>query len=371
LKNQNCWRGSLRASLLFAIAILMFAAPLHAGGPPSNNATQTRKQALWMTDALGFSELKGNQALIAFGNPPSVPGAVTFDSNGNFWGTFCEGPGQNALGLIFELTQKQLLKLKSGGGLNAATVQLEDPYPLFDCPRSLEFDKAGNLWVANSGTSFDDPSIMKYSAYQLTTGGKLYPATVFTSSMFRYIWDIKFDASGNLWIAADGPFGVGPDAVFELTSEQLAQPGAPYFPVAVTPNLELTSKTFAFPGGIAFDHSGNLWVGGYTTPLLAFAASDLSGSGTISPAPFVTIDPTTVKKINSSFYVTSGIAFDGQGNLWMSSGQSDGDAKNDNGTIAEFKPGQITSSGNPKPALFLLISHILRHPGPLTFGPQF
>ena len=77
MKNQNCWRGSLRASLLFAFAILTFAAPLHAGGnPPSARATKSLKQGLWMTDALGFTELNRNQALLAFGNPPAVTGGV-------------------------------------------------------------------------------------------------------------------------------------------------------------------------------------------------------------------------------------------------------------------------------------------------------
>jgi DNA-binding beta-propeller fold protein YncE len=369
LKNQNCWRGSLRASLLFAFAILTFAAPLHAGGnPPSARATKSLKQGLWMTDALGFTELNRNQALLAFGNPPAVTGGVTFDINGNFWGTYCDAGGQNSQGLIFELTQKQLLNLKRGGRLRAAKVEFEDPYPLFDCPKALAFDKSGNLWVANLGESSGNGTIMKYSPDQLATGGKLYPATVF-ESVFGYIWDIKFDAAGNLWIAGDGMFGVGPEAVFELTSEQLAEPGSPYIPLEVTPNLKITSKTFAFPGKIAFDQSGNLWVGGYTTPLLAFAAGDLSGSGTISPAPLLTIYPTTVKKTNSSFYTTTGIAFDRQGNLWVCSAQNDGAAKNDNGTLAEFKSNQITGNGSPTPALFLLLSHILRGPGPLTFGP--
>jgi len=367
LKNKNRMRGLLRASVLIAIAML--ATPLHAGDLTPTNATKATNQALWLSFGLGFSELKGAQIRIAFGSPDTEPGAVTFDSNGNFWGTFCEAGGQNGLGLVFELTKKQLLKLKSGGGLKAAKVEFEDPYPLFDCPMALQFDKSGNLWVANSGRNYDTPSIMEYSAVQLTTGGKVYPATVFTSPVFSYVWDIKFDSSGNLWIAGDGPFGVGPDAVFELTSEQLAESGSPYIPVVVTPNLELTSKTFAFPGTIAFDQGGNLWVGGYNPPLLAFAASELSGSGTISPAPFVTIDPTTVKKINSSFYAPTGITFDDQGNLWISSAQSDSDAKNDFGTITEFKADQIATSGSPKPNFFLLANSILRHPGPLTIGP--
>jgi hypothetical protein len=369
LKSNNYWCGLIRASAIVAIATLAIVAPLRAGGPSSAKADKPEKQALWMSDGLGFTELAGSTIRISFGSANSEPGSVTFDGNGNFWGTFCQGGGPDTNGLVFELTKKQLLKLKNGGGIKAAKVAFDNPYPLFDCPMALQFDKSGNLWVANSGRSYDTPSIMEYSAAQLTTGGDVYPAAVFTSPVFRYIWDIKFDSSGNLWIAGDGMPGGDPEGIFELTSEQLAEPATPYFPLVVMPSLELTSTTFDFPGAIAFDASGNLWVGGLTSPVLALAAADLSGSGTISPAPSVTINPVTIKKINSSFYDSNGLAFDREGDLWVASGSSDGDAKNDFGTIAGFTPSQIASSGSPRPTLFLLADRIIKYPGYLTFGP--
>jgi len=276
------------------------------------------------------------------------------------------GGGTDTNGLVFELTQKQLLKLKNGEGVNAAKVEFEDPYD-FDCPSSLEFDQGGNLWVLNTGTNYGSPSIIEYSADQLARGGTVAPAVVCKSADFHYLWDIKFDSAGNLWIAADAVPGGNPAGVYELSAAQLAETGLP--PVMVTPNLELTSAGFNFPGPIQFDQGGNLWVGGLMSPVLSFAAGDLIGSGTISPSPMVTIDPVTVKKINSSFYDSSGLAFDDQGDLWVGSGEGAPGAKQMSGSIAEFKSGQIATSGSPKPSLFFLTVGIVKDPGHLTFGP--
>ena len=364
MKNKNYWRcGLLRATVLIALAVIAFAAPLHAGDSTSATAAKSKKQALWMTVGLGFAELAGSTIRIAFGSANSTPGSMTFDANGNFWGTFCQGGGTGTEGLVFELTQNQLLKLENTGGLKAAKVAFDDPASLFDCPTALQFDQSGNLWVANSGRSFDRPSIMEYAADQLVSGGTVSPAAVFTSPVFGFIWDMKFDGAGNLWIAAGG----SPEGVFELTSAQISQTGP--LPQVVMPTLELTSTTFNFPGSIAFDHSGNLWVGGLTSPVLSFDAADLSGSGTISPAPAVTIEPVIIKKKNSSFEDSTGVAFDNQGNLWVASGRSDPKAKNQNGTIAGFKASQIATSGNPVPTLFLLADRIIKFPGYITFGP--
>ena len=349
------------------IAMLAFAVPLQAGDPSSAGSTSSPKQALWISDAIGFAEIEGKQILIAFGSPNSEPGGVTFDSSGNFWGTFCQGGGLNTNGLIFELTQKQLLKLKSGGGIKAAKVAFKAPYnTLFDCPSAPEFDSSGNLWILNTGTNFGFPSIIKYSVDQLTTTGEIYPAAVFQSPDFRYLWDMKFDSSGNLWVAGDGVPGVDPEGVFEFTPAQLSGTGPQ--PIVVAPNLELISGTFYFPGAIAFDQGGNLWVSGYgDTPMLSFAASDLSGSGTISPAASITFNPTATKNGKSGFYQVVTLAFDGKGNLWLSGGESvNGKATSG---IAEFKAAQIATSGSALPSLFLRAPRVILDPERLTFGP--
>ena len=61
------------------------------------------------------------------------------------------------------------------------------------------------------------------------------------------------------------------------------------------------------------------------------------------------------------------MAFDPGGNLWVSNLQSD-----NIGSIAEFTPTQLGSSGNPSPAVFLdsdIFGSNIDEPALLTFGP--
>ena len=64
LKNEDFRRRWFGAGVLIALA---FATPLHAGGTSPLKQTKAAKQALWITDAFGFTELEGDQILIAFG----------------------------------------------------------------------------------------------------------------------------------------------------------------------------------------------------------------------------------------------------------------------------------------------------------------
>lgn len=109
---------------------------------------------------------------------------------------------------------------------------------------------------------------------------------------------------------------------------------------------------------LAFDAGGNLWVGGLTGgPLQPFAASDLPGSGMISPTPLATIAPVTVKHRYCSFSQTGGLAIEDQGNLWVSSLLGDGEKLR--GNISEFTAAQI---GERKPATESLSE--IRYPDP-------
>jgi hypothetical protein len=339
--------------VLIAILMFMTGTPLLATDSTLNRTAKSTKQALWVADYFVFAELDGAHVQFAFGVPNSRPGGLTFDSSGNFWGTFCEG-GTGGLGLVFELTQQQLRKIKSGGSVRP-NVEFQNPYPLFDCPGAAEFDKSGNLWVANSGPS---PSVMKYAASQLTTGGTVVPATVLTfTTDFGNIANIQFDGTGNLWL-------VNFRGVAELTSDQISGLGTN----PVTPSLELTSPDIFPVRAFTFDNGGNLWVGGSNGPLQLFAATDLTGSGTISPTPLVTIGPATIRHRYSSFSQTSGLAIDGQGTLSVASVLGDGEKLH--GNISEFNAAQIGTSGSPKPTLFVRGTLKTEHPTLMRFAPR-
>jgi sugar lactone lactonase YvrE len=101
------------------------------------------------------------------------------------------------------------------------------------------------------------------------------------------------------------------------------------------------------PAGIAFDGNGNLWVANAAAnTVVEFSASQLATGGTLSvgssgsPAAFVTIAASA-----GSLDGPLGIAFDFNNNLWVANGNG--------GTVVEFAAGQLAASGTPTPAVTL------------------
>ena len=110
------------------------------------------------------------------------------------------------------------------------------------------------------------------------------------------------------------------------------------------------------PFGIAFDANGNLWVTLATGNEVAeYAANELSRSGTPRQAVVIVSNA-------GSLVSPAALAFDASGNLWVSN--SDPSAN----TIVEFTASQLTATGNPTPAVTLGSPN-----GPLTtpFGIAF
>lgn len=258
-------------------------------------------------------------------------------------------------------------------------------------PSGLAFDLAGNLWVvSNTG-----PSILEYGHEQLQSlrsNPAPQPLTTITSASFRAPNSLAFDPAGNLWIADLG--GASNPALFEFTLAQQAIGGN------LAPNLTMTSVSFLAPGGIAFDHAGNLWVANIDTflPLnaLKFSASQLATGGAQpplvslginvqepinlaldqagnlwvndwsgnrilmfrppslnvsgSPSPDVVLTATTLSNGENSLASPDALAFDAAGNLWVSNSYPGHDCT---GALAEFIPSQLVSSGSPLPSRYI------------------
>jgi hypothetical protein len=81
-----------------------------------------------------------------------------------------------------------------------------------------------------------------------------------------------------------------------------------------------------------------MWVTNDSTAV-EFTPGQLSSSG--SPTPSVTISSNSSESLNSPL----GPAFDASGDLWM--------ATPGNNTVVEMTPGQLSSSGDPTPAVTL------------------
>ena len=137
----------------------------------------------------------------------------------------------------------------------------------------------------------------------------------------------------------------GDNTVVEYTKEELAKSGAP------APKLALSGGGLDDPFGLAFDHSGDLWVSNEGTGnVLEYAKAQLSKSG--SPEP----------KVDISTPGAAGIAFDSSGDLWLGSGAS-------TATVVEFAKSQLTRSGSPAPKVTLYLGLTTGQPEGVTFDP--
>ena len=102
--------------------------------------------------------------------------------------------------------------------------------------------------------------------------------------------------------------------------------------------------------------------------MIEFAAADLGTSGSPTPKVIITATPVvTLDGIALSLDFPEGVAFDPAGNLWVANLESD-----NAGSLAEFTPAQLATSGSPSPAVFLdsdIFGINIHQPSLLTFGP--
>ncbi len=216
---------------------------------------------------------------------------------------------------------------------------------------------AGNLWLTNRLIR----NLVSYSPAQLAVGGALTPNTSITSTSFESPRDIAFDASANLWIVENQN-----QTILAYKAATLA--AALGHSGQVNPDIIISSPSFGDPRAIAFDGSGDLWLTDATGKLLEFDAADLGMSGTPTPKVIITATPVlTLDGIALSLDFPEGAAFDPAGNLWVANLESD-----NAGSLAEFTPAQLATSGSPSPAVFLdsdIFGTNIHQPSLLTFGP--
>lgn len=331
-------------------------------------STPSKTDGLWVPNLFGPSVNEFDPPSRAVSGNPSpqfsnesafllLPAGLAFDSSQNLWVSNCSDFTLGT-GAIAEFTAAQLANLGNNSAPDPNTTLLDDgSLTILNCPWGAQFDAAGNLWITNRMI----PNLVSYSPAQLAVGGALTPDTTITSTSFSSPTSIAFDASANLWIV-------------ENQNQQILAYKAATLATAlghvgqVNPDIIISSSSFGDPRAIAFDGAGNLWLADATGKLLEFVAADLAMSGT--PTPKVTITATAVVTqdgIALSLDFPEGLAFDPAGNLWVANLDSD-----NAGSLAEFTPAQLASSGNPSPAVFLdsdIFGTNIHLPALLTFGP--
>ena len=211
--------------------------------------------------------------------------------------------------------------------------------PVFGAPQGVVFDKVGNLWVIDGGTTSTGgtvpPSLYRFAASQLANLHKVpapMPSITIRSSKFKFIQQAVFDRNGNLWVTDNGN-----NAVFEFDTTQLSVGGA-----NVTPHTTIVSTpAFTGPLGIVFGANGNLWIANNgTTTLFEFKKPKLPTSGVHTLVPDVILSDDGHGSIQGPW----ALIFDTAGNLWSSNANAPD-------TIVEFAHSQLATTGSPTPTI--------------------
>jgi hypothetical protein len=210
--------------------------------------------------------------------------ALAFDAHGTLWISANTG--------VFGLSTTQLGASATGTITPAYTItQSQAP--------GLAFDGSGNLWVATS------TSVVEYTAAQLSaaTTGSTLPAPSrsladsLANSEASYSF-LAFDAHGNLWVS-----------------------------------LGVTYQTLV-PGDTVYTTQ-------YADSVLEFSATQLSNLATnATPKPVVSIGETITQ--DNAAITFGALAFDGSGNLWLGL-----TGVNGGGDVVRYPVGSLTSNGQP------------------------
>jgi sugar lactone lactonase YvrE len=198
---------------------------------------------------------------------------------------------------------------------------------------AVVFDANGNMYVSNETAD----SISRYTPTQLAAGGAQTPVTLTSSGLNNPI-GMAFDSSGNLWVANPTVLGsAGNDRLVSFTPAQLTAGGSQ------TPDKTLTSGSFFDPVGLAFDTAGNLWVSNansVSASLIRFTPAQLTAAGSQSPNRILS---------STSFARPAQIAFDANGNLWVTN-QLGNDIQ---GHVNSFTPAQLDAGSSQFPTVRL------------------
>jgi secreted PhoX family phosphatase len=209
-------------------------------------------------------------------------------------------------------------------------------------PWGMIFDFKKNLWVSNVGTGPGNGTITGFTLAQLKAlKNDGTPAAAIVISGLNRPEGMAFDRQNNLWVANEGNA-----LLLEFTASQLQSSGSP------TPSVTIDSADLESPVGLAIDNSGNLWVADDGFGRLAmFTKAQLATGGMISATVVLTNNG------SGDLSAAEPLAFDDHGDLWVA---NDDDPVQNLGSVAEFTPGQLATSGSPTPAVMLTPTPVLQ-----------
>ena len=248
----------------------------------------------------------------------SAPRGLAFDSIGNLFAAETVFPHDdlNGIGKVLKYNLRNHVSTFGTVSIGRADIFLQ----------GLATDVAGNAYVAATDSNTDiGPGIFKFTP----SGDRILFGSVPAQG-----WGLAFDSAGNLYVAADDYLGDSNDqTIFKFAPDGTRT-------VFVGPSAFAAG---AYPLGLAFDSSGNLFV---STDCFCEPGSDT----------ILEFTPTGVESTFATGLTNPrGLAFDSSGNLFVAESNDFPD-----GDILKFPPGGGT------PTVF---ASGLNRPQFLTFGP--
>jgi streptogramin lyase len=217
--------------------------------------------------------------------------------------TYAEVPTSNKLWSTTSNSAAQVVAFAStelgATGAPAATITMKGASG-GGAGKSVAFDKEGNLWAL--GPTTVDAPIGRFPAADLGTSGDKTPDRKIAPDFGGCLPEtgtIAFDPSGALWVTSPCL-----EKVLRISPETLGASNK------YTPAAEDFASVPA-PQGIAFDPAGNMWVSG-SVSLRYFPAASLAAG-----QPHVSTFELTPKAENTAGLPPDALAFDKDGNLWV------------------------------------------------------
>ena len=355
-----------RKSGTLAIAFATFCSLLISVG--SVSAKKAKPQGLWVGQEHDFAEFQG-KALQKSGTPKphldfgsevfNAPFSMAFDGHDDLWAVF-QTIDDNIFPAL-EVPHGDFVKLQSGGSAKAKliTVLRSGSTNQFVVPVSIDFDAAGNMWLVDDGMS-----VVELHADQLKKTSTQTPALTLVSQVATPSY-LRFDASNNLWVVEfPVPFDQSETMIWRYTAADRAAGQS------ATPSLIVNlPDQIAVIGDFAFDSAGDLWIpaiGSQGQEIEMISASDLSGSGEISPSTATIVTSSAFQPFGGSGQCLQGIDFDHAGDAWVVV------TDNCNPAVISFTASQMSAGGNQTPSVTLSPNAKRTNifiPGPLRFGP--
>jgi len=227
--------------------------------------------------------------------------ALALDTAGNVWVANCGTTcsGSGNTGSVSELTASS----SYGAGANFAAAGAS-----FNSPIGIALDTSSNVWVVNNAGTGNSGSVSELTAASSYLTGLNFAAA---GAAFSSPSSIALDRSANVWVTNSASVG-------ELTAGSSYMTGANFAPSGAALNS---------PGGITLDASSNVWLANFTGSTNLGSVSELTASSSYATG-------LNFAATGAVFNQSNSVVIDASGNAWVAN--SGGSSNGNSGSVSEL-----------------------------------